>query len=88
MTKNGYTGICGVEDFTLMQCLKMCKGLRRNLRIVITESNVVITDVLVKRDKFNPSELAPKRLHDQHLSRITIDDTKRRKSPMIIQFNL
>ena len=55
MTKNGYTGICGVEDFTLMQCLKMCKGLRRNLRIVITESNVVITDVLVKRDKFNPS---------------------------------
>lgn len=87
MVKNGYTGICGVEDFTLMQCLKMCKGLRRNLRIVITESNVVITDLLVKRDKFNPSELAPERLHNQHLSRIIIDDT-RRKSPMVIQFSL
>ena len=85
MKSRPYTGICGVEDLTLMQSLKMCKRLRRNLRIVIVESNEVITDVLVKRDKFNPSELAPTRLHDQHLQRITIDRTRK---PTMIQFNL
>ena len=85
MKSKPYTGICGVEDFTLMQCLNMCKRLRRNLRIVIVESNVVITDVLVKRDKFNPSELVPTRLHNQHLQRITIED---KRKPTMIQFNL
>ena len=70
---------------TLIDYLIVCKRLRRNLRIVILENNIVITDVKVKRDKFNPSELAPERLHSQYPLRVTVDTSQQ---PIFIQINI
>ena len=69
----------------LIDYLVICKRLRRNLRIVITENNIIITDVIVKRDKFNPSELAPERLHSQYPLRVTVDTCQQ---PIFIQINI
>ncbi len=69
----------------LINYLMICKRLRRNLRIAILENDIVITDVIVKRDKFNPSELAPERLHSQYPLRVTVDTCKK---PIFIQINI
>jgi hypothetical protein len=69
----------------LIDYLVICKRLRRNLRIVITENNIIITDVKVKRDKFNPSELAPERLHSQYPLRVTVESSQK---PILIQINI
>lgn len=70
---------------TLIDYLIVCKRLRRKLRIVILENNIVITDVIVKRDKFNPSELAPERLHSQYPLRVTVESSQK---PILIQINI
>ena len=70
---------------TLIDYLIVCKRLRIKLRIVILENNIVITDVIVKRDKFNPSELAPERLHSQYPLRVTVDTCQK---PIFIQINI
>ena len=78
-------GIDYTVKLTLIDHLTICKRLRRKLRIVILENNIVITDVIVKRDKFNPSELAPERLHSQYPLRLTVDTCQ---SPIFIQINI
>ena len=78
-------GIDYTVKLTLIDHLTICKRLRRKLRIVILENNVVITDVIVKRDKFNPSELAPERLHSQYPLRVTVESSQK---PILIQINI
>jgi hypothetical protein len=78
-------GIDNTVKLTLIDYLVICKRLRRNLRIVITENNIIITDVKVKRDKFNPSELAPERLHSQYPLKVIVDTYQ---SPIFIQINI
>ena len=78
-------GIDNTVKLTLIDHLTICKRLRRKLRIVILENNIVITDVIVKRDKFNPSELAPERLHSQYPLRVTVDTSQQ---PIFIQINI
>ena len=78
-------GIDYTVKLTLIDHLMICKRLRRNLRIVILENNIVITDVIVKRDKFNPSELAPERLHSQYPLRVTVESSQK---PILIQINI
>ena len=78
-------GIDYTVKLTLINYLMICKRLRRNLRIVILENNIIITDVIVKRDKFNPSELAPERLHSQYPLRVTVESSQK---PILIQINI
>ena len=78
-------GIDYTVKLTLIDHLTICKRLRRNLRIAILENNIVITDVIVKRDKFNPSELAPERLHSQYPLRVTVESSQK---PILIQINI
>lgn len=82
--KDEYKGICLDVAPTLIEALKMCKRMRRNFRIVIIEDNIVITDAVVKRGKFNPFDIAPLRLHNKYAG-ITIDSRKRGLT--LIQFN-
>lgn len=78
-------GIDYTVKLKLIDYLIVCKRLRRKLRIVILENNIVITDVIVKRDKFNPSELAPERLHSQYPLRVTVESSQK---PILIQINI
>ena len=78
-------GIDYTVKLTLIDHLMICKRLRRKLRIVILENNIVTTDVIVKRDKFNPSELAPERLHSQYPSRVTVEPSQK---PILIHINI
>ena len=78
-------GIDYTVKLTLIDHLTICKRLRRKLRIVILENNIVITDVIVKRDKFNPSELAPERLHSQYPLMVTVESSQK---PILIQINI